>query len=300
MWHPVAFWSRKLTDAECNYQTHDQELLAIVEAFRQWRHYLEGSQHTVQVLADHANLQYFMKTTELSRRQARWAEKLAAFDFIIEYRKGKLNPADAPSRRPDYVNEYSTDRTMLPSLREKLRRGLVQSGSAIYAAAALNLSHALNVDKESTRAAVRRRLPDERTTAGDTGLLGTLVPRFYVRAAMEAETAYSDMLVPMGTLLCQLQQEDAFVTEKQWQKEQKQKTGSSPWCTGRDGLLRRGEAVYVPPDIAVREEILRVQHDDPQGGHFGVERTLEAIRRKYYWRELVQDVREHVETCDTC
>ena len=42
-WHPVAFWSRKMIPAECNYDTHDKELLAIVKTFKHWRHYLEGS-----------------------------------------------------------------------------------------------------------------------------------------------------------------------------------------------------------------------------------------------------------------
>ena len=66
-WHPVAFWSRKMIAAELHYETHDTELLAIVMAFRHWRHYLEGSKHQVLVLADHANLQYFMTVKELSR-----------------------------------------------------------------------------------------------------------------------------------------------------------------------------------------------------------------------------------------
>src|SRR5437016_12340465 len=83
-----------MTPAERNYDTHDQELLAIVKSFKQWRHYLEGSRHPIVVLADHANLQYFMTTKELSRRQARWAERLATFDFEIQYRKGSTNPAD--------------------------------------------------------------------------------------------------------------------------------------------------------------------------------------------------------------
>ncbi len=34
LWHPVAFWSRKMIAAEQNYETHDQELLAIVMAFK--------------------------------------------------------------------------------------------------------------------------------------------------------------------------------------------------------------------------------------------------------------------------
>ena len=55
-WHPVAFWSRKMTLAERNYDTHDQELLAIVKSFKRWRHYLEGSRHPIVVLVDHTNL----------------------------------------------------------------------------------------------------------------------------------------------------------------------------------------------------------------------------------------------------
>ena len=65
-WHPVAFWSRKMIPAERNYEMHDQELLAIVMCFKQWRHYLEGSQHPICVLTDHANLRAFMTTKELS------------------------------------------------------------------------------------------------------------------------------------------------------------------------------------------------------------------------------------------
>ena len=33
-WHPVAFFSRKMIPAETRYETHDQELLAIVEALK--------------------------------------------------------------------------------------------------------------------------------------------------------------------------------------------------------------------------------------------------------------------------
>ena len=42
-WYPVAFFSRKIITAETRYETHNGELLAIVETFKTWRHYLEGS-----------------------------------------------------------------------------------------------------------------------------------------------------------------------------------------------------------------------------------------------------------------
>jgi hypothetical protein len=100
---PVAFWSRKMIPAELNYDIHDKELLAIVSAFQTWRAYLEGAKHTVTVRTDHHNLTYFTTTKKLTRRQARWAETLAQYDFKIVHCKGTENAvADALSRRPDY------------------------------------------------------------------------------------------------------------------------------------------------------------------------------------------------------
>ena len=60
--HPVAFYSKKHSQAECNYEIYDKELLAIVRAFEEWRPHLQGSSHPIQVLSDHKNLEYFMST----------------------------------------------------------------------------------------------------------------------------------------------------------------------------------------------------------------------------------------------
>ena len=98
-WHPVAFFSRKMIPAETRYETHDGELLAIVEAFKTWRHYLEGCKHEVLVLTDHNNLRRFMDTKGLSSRQVRWAQKPSQYHFQINYCQGKANTAaDALSR----------------------------------------------------------------------------------------------------------------------------------------------------------------------------------------------------------
>src|SRR5437763_5929832 len=87
-----------------DYDTNDSELLAVVKALCHWRHYLEGSKHKFTVLCDHANLEYFLTTKALTRRQARWSEMLSSYDVVIKHRPGKKNPADAPSRCPDYVS----------------------------------------------------------------------------------------------------------------------------------------------------------------------------------------------------
>ncbi len=104
--HPVAFYSRKFTLAEINYEIYDKEMLAIVTAFREWRQYLEGSQHQIMVFTDHKNLEWFTTTKKLTRRQARWDELLAGYDFVIVYRPGSHGgKPDALTRRPDYRSE---------------------------------------------------------------------------------------------------------------------------------------------------------------------------------------------------
>lgn len=100
---PVAFFSRKHLPAECNYEIYDKELLAIITAFEEWRPELEGSKYPVEVLSDHKNLEWFMTTKQLSRRQARWSEFLSRFDFKITYRPGKQG------EKPDALTRRSGD-----------------------------------------------------------------------------------------------------------------------------------------------------------------------------------------------
>ena len=100
--HPVAFHSRTFTPPELNYDTHDKELLAIFEAFKVWRHYLEGPTSPIDVVTDHKNLEYFSTTKVLTRRQARWSEYLSQFNFVIRFRPGRLGTKpDSLTRRWD-------------------------------------------------------------------------------------------------------------------------------------------------------------------------------------------------------
>ncbi|KAH6597129.1 hypothetical protein BASA50_004670 [Batrachochytrium salamandrivorans] len=100
---PIAFYARQMNSAEQNYEIYDKELLAVVESFKHWRHFLQGGLHPVTVLCDHKNLEYFMTTKKLTRRQARWSLELSEYDFSLTHRPGKLNGrADSLSRREDY------------------------------------------------------------------------------------------------------------------------------------------------------------------------------------------------------
>ena len=103
---PVAFYSRKMSSAERNYTTREQELLAIRACLLTWRHYLQGP--SIEVHTDHDSLRYINTQTNLTGRLARWFEFLQDYNITsIKHVKGTNNVvADALSRQPDLAYVY--------------------------------------------------------------------------------------------------------------------------------------------------------------------------------------------------
>ncbi|CAI7747278.1 unnamed protein product [Closterium sp. NIES-53] len=94
---PIAYESRKLQAAECNYPIHEKEMLAIIHAFKQRRCYLVGAD--VTVCTDHKSLQYLRAQPNLNPRQIRWLDYMEShFTYRITYKKGANNIADALTR----------------------------------------------------------------------------------------------------------------------------------------------------------------------------------------------------------
>ena len=98
-WHPVAYYSKTMIPAEINYPIHDKEMLAIIRALEAWRPELEGTPTRIRIVSDHKALEYFMTTKALTGRQARWAETLSRYNFMIMYKPGSQNRADPLTRR---------------------------------------------------------------------------------------------------------------------------------------------------------------------------------------------------------
>jgi hypothetical protein len=65
--HPCAYLSKSLMKEQRNYDTGDRELLAIVWALKEWRHYIQGSGHTTIVLFDHDILRHFKVPQTIGR-----------------------------------------------------------------------------------------------------------------------------------------------------------------------------------------------------------------------------------------
>lgn len=82
-----------MISAKTWYKTHDNELWAIIEAFKTWRHYLKSCKYEVLDLTDCNNLCQFIDMKGLSSIQVRWAQKLFRYHFSIHYNQNKANRA---------------------------------------------------------------------------------------------------------------------------------------------------------------------------------------------------------------
>ena len=325
-WHPIAYFSKKFSGAEVHYPIYDKELLAIVLSFKHWRHYLEGAPH-VEVWSDHENLKRFMTQKTLNGRQARWLMHLAPYDFTIYYRKGKLNPADGPSRRPDYISEKVPDTAiaqLMPTLENKLAtvsRGADEQVGVkdreSFTASPIRALSLQAITRSAARQAFDRQQSFGEPIADFAAELSSKdrrsdPPSNPILPSSEEETANSDFIseaFSIVELVRNAQELDPQCRRLRLQLRDRKQFGPPlalvPWLAQHysvdgDDLLRYVDRILVPEQESLRAQILETYHDCPSGGHFGYDKTLDLIQRHFTWRGIANDVREYIATCPIC
>ncbi|KAJ3518444.1 hypothetical protein NM688_g9438 [Phlebia brevispora] len=174
LWHPVAFYSKSLNVHERNYEIYDKELLAIIRALEEYRHYLEGHPETFEIWSDHQNLTYFKSAQKLTRRQARWALYLTRFHYTLHHKPGKTMQAEDPlSRRSDHeegVNLDNLDQILLKPEH--------------FAIMAIEASHETPINDEQILKEVKEALLSDEVTKNYKSLLET-GPREFKKSLQE-------------------------------------------------------------------------------------------------------------------
>jgi len=255
--HPVAFHSRKFQPAEINYEIHDKELLAIVDAFKHWRRYCEGATHQIQVFSDHQNLEYFTTTKVLNRRQARWAQELAGIDFRIYYRPGTQNgKPDALSRRSEYRPE----------------KGGVENQPITTVLQGKHLANR-QIAERQTRSFIASSARLASLPARGWG------PEFAKKVHQEGK------------------KDGAY---QQARKEAEERTNQMDKSTLRiqDELLYRKNMLWVPEKLI--QEVMESEHDTKVAGHMGQDKTIELIRRNFWWTKMNERIIDFVQSCPEC
>ena len=58
--------------------------------------------------------------------------------------------------------------------------------------------------------------------------------------------------------------------------------------------------IYIPDSNALKLKVAHQCHDAKVAGHFGRDKTLDLMKRNYYWPNIEEWVRNYVRTCDAC
>ena len=261
-WLPVAFFSSKMTPAECNYEIYDKELLAIIRALETWRPELEGTETPVDIVSDHRNLEYFMSSKRLSRRQARWAEFLSRFNFKIVYRPGVDNGcADALTRRSQDHPEGENDDRVAQQHQTMLKPHQIDTPASLTLAPVTLRPGADNSpDNEDTPSLADQLIEAYREDPFAQDL----------RTALEQ----GHRRIP-GFPLAECSLEGPMVRYRQ-------------------------QRIFVPDHAELRRKLCQAAHDGPSFGHPGSAKTHELLAREYWWPNMLLTVKQLCRNCHVC
>lgn len=116
--HPIAFFSKKLSERARKRSAYAREMLAITEAVAKFRHYLSG--HYFIIRTDQKSLHHLTNQTIQTPDQEEWLPKLLGFRFSIEYKPGNTNVVADALSRSFYMALSSPVFTILDDIREAI------------------------------------------------------------------------------------------------------------------------------------------------------------------------------------
>jgi len=69
------------------------------------------------------------------------------------------------------------------------------------------------------------------------------------------------------------------------------------WKIEGNLVIKEGK-IYVPKDVELRAEMIRLHHNVLVAGHGRWWKTIELVTRNYWWPGVIRDIRRYVEGCD--
>lgn len=292
----IAYASRRLRNAERNdknYSSMKLELLALKWAIvEKFRGYLLGSKFTV--ITDNNPLCH-LKSAKLGAIEQRWVAQLAAFDFDVQYRPGRCNPAaDALSRHPlagepepDQDDEEFDDCIAICNLicrGTSLGPELATTGlecCQVNQVRALEAGAHPSSTKEATPTLLGYSKEEIQTFQHQDSVL-SVFRTFWIQKRKPSPHEWKNLPRAVKSLF------------KQWKHIRE-----------RDGLLyrmvedvRRGDCFQLLIPNNLQKRVLESVHDSM--GHQGIERTLHLLRQRAFWVGMHQDVELWVKNCQHC
>ncbi|CAG2249684.1 Retrovirus-related Pol polyprotein from transposon 17.6 [Mytilus edulis] len=294
----ISYASKTLNDAQRKYCTTRRELLAVVMFVKYFRHFLWGRHFKIRT--DHASLVWLKNFKDPEGILARWLTVLDTYDFTLEHRKGSLHTnADSLSRKPhrqcqrldcpDCTNNsvvkisksvdstYSPSKRILQSDQEKTQK-LKQSEKCGKVLALQETNDGSNWIKNwSTEEMIK--LQKEDVSIGKILELKTAFENKPPKIEVEGQAYGCRVLWSLW--------ESLFVRENLlYQKVETEK--------------KNEPQIVLSSPKEVRSEIFKELHCKRTAGHLGRDKTLQSVKRRFFWPGMSKDIASWCKECDQC
>ena len=268
---PVAYFSKRLNNAETNYPIHDKEMLAIVACLQEWQAELKSVIKLFEILSDHKNLSYFAKKRLLSERQARYSDILQQFNFKLEWRPGRI------SERPDALSRRDQDKPM--GLSDERIAGRVMQLIPTLTLNPANITSGLDSSEDTLDQPVGARV-FESENMQELWKQAVDNDKDW-RRARDVEQIGERSFPP-----------DIAV---------KTKVNIAECSVAADGILRgRENRIWVPDYEPLRTTIMQKTHHNHLTGHPGRDSMVSILLRRWFWPKIRESVRQFVRNCNVC
>lgn len=303
---PVAYASRAFTKGESNKSTIEQELAAIHWAITHFKPYIYGKKFLVK--SDHRPLSYLFSMKNPSSKLIRMRLDLEEYDFVVEYIRGKENyAADALSRIdfseikqiPSHSKNVLKVTTRLQTKKGKLNQNVPKTNLKNPQSENLKIYEALNL-KEINKCA-RLCLKDHNFNIKKGKQIISTIKRndFIINGEIDLDQLFPKLekiAGNKGIKRFQLSLGDELF----------KKIRINEFKEKGNALLKNINIALTPRLTIIKDEdeklnILRKYHDDPVfGGHPGITRLTNKIRKYFYWKNMTRDIKRYVKSCDQC
>ena len=318
---PIAFASRKLQQAEIRYSAYERELLGIVWALGQWKHYFQGP-HPIIIQTDHAPLRHLPNQASVNSRIWKWLSILQGYNVDIQHIPGKRNPADSLSRQSveDALVKKSSVHDANAAYVQKLR--VPEDASDDQIQAALNQLFSQNMGTENQSVL---KMSTQDNVQHQEQLLNQIKPEISDRVQDQVQCPRSDEDCKLSILRSGVLIDGQFKNkiysllknERPYNSIIAELEAGKIEIKEKDEVYRikRGMLVVhqeeqntdfdfwraiIPDEVAVKNFILTELHSIPYSLHPGIQRTLQKVKKHFFWKGMTGNVREYVESCPVC
>ncbi|GAA6001864.1 hypothetical protein JCM5350_008266, partial [Sporobolomyces pararoseus] len=305
---PHRYHSAKFNSAQRNYTTTDQELLGVLDACLKYRELIIG--WDVVVVTDHQPLRtYWDQPPKLTRRHVRLWETLSQFSILWDFIPGRLNVlADSLSRLAELCADDQLLSSADPSQLSSLPLPPAQepppsfdddvpfpdTPSARMVLAVLSLQAGIEIANSSLRSTIISsitRSPDSSPTIGTATPHLSSIPDFLRRAIVTSlnEDTLAKKVLANPSAFEQFLLVDSLLFRID---------ADVPKLYVPRGALDEADVDTDSPPPSLIEFVVNQAHSTL--GHMGSAKTLQLVRRSYWWPTMHKDVFDFVKSCEPC